>query len=64
MITGRDIADARGRLKESQAAFAARFGVNQSTIDRWENDGVPSRPLVQKAIKQTLEKIKFPESAQ
>lgn len=43
MVTAADIHRARRGVGESQAAFARRFGVNQSTIDRWEKSGPPNR---------------------
>ena len=35
-VNGRDILRHRLRLGETQAQFARRFGVNQTTISRWE----------------------------
>jgi transcriptional regulator with XRE-family HTH domain len=35
---------ARARLGETQAQFAARMGVNQATISRWEVDGPRTGP--------------------
>ena len=35
MLTKDDLKAARDLLKESQAAFALRFGVHQATITRW-----------------------------
>jgi DNA-binding transcriptional regulator YiaG len=40
-INARTIRTARRRLGESQARFAARFGVHQSTLHRWETGGPP-----------------------
>ena len=54
MIEAADIKAAREALKESQAAFAARFGVDQSTVHRWETRGPPKRPLVQKVIARAI----------
>jgi DNA-binding transcriptional regulator YiaG len=56
-ITPEMLKSARDRLKESQAAFAARFGVDQSTVHRWETDGVPSRGAAAKAIERVLEEL-------
>jgi DNA-binding transcriptional regulator YiaG len=36
MVKPADIKRARKRLGESQADFARRFNVNQSTVHRWE----------------------------
>lgn len=41
MVTAETIRTLRSGLKESQAVFAKRFGVHQSTVDRWETDGLP-----------------------
>lgn len=39
-------------LKESQTAFAERFGVDQSTVARWEIEGLPSRGTAKKAVEK------------
>jgi DNA-binding transcriptional regulator YiaG len=54
MITAKDIRRARKRLRESEATFAARVGVNQSTVHRWEKDGVSKQPLIQLALRTAL----------
>lgn len=41
-----DVARLRKSLGESQAAFAERFGVNQSTVSRWEDGEEPSGPAL------------------
>lgn len=41
-------------LKESQTAFAERFGVDQSTVARWESEGLPSRGTAKKAVEKFL----------
>jgi DNA-binding transcriptional regulator YiaG len=51
------IREAREKVGESQAAFGARFGVDQSTIHRWETDGPPSRGPARKAIERELSMI-------
>ena len=45
---------ARERLTESQAVFAARFGVDQSTLHRWETDGPSDRGPAKTLIEKTL----------
>lgn len=45
---------ARTRLEESQAEFGARFGVDQSTIHRWETDGPSDRGPARMLIERTL----------
>jgi transcriptional regulator with XRE-family HTH domain len=54
MLTGEQIRAARAALGESQSAFAERFGVDQSTIHRWETDGPPGRGAARKAIEHVL----------
>lgn len=39
-------------LIESQAVFGERFGVDQSTVARWEKDGLPSRGVARMAIEK------------
>ncbi|WP_035679518.1 helix-turn-helix domain-containing protein [Bradyrhizobium liaoningense] len=51
------IREAREKVGESQAAFGQRFGVDQSTIHRWETDGPPSRGSARKAIERELSLI-------
>jgi DNA-binding transcriptional regulator YiaG len=38
-----DLRALREQLGESQAAFGQRFGVDQSTVHRWETKGAPKR---------------------
>lgn len=49
-ITAEQIKAARAAANESQEAFGARLGVDQSTVHRWETVGPPARPIVQNAI--------------
>lgn len=59
MPTGEQIKALRQkRLKESQAKFASRFGVNQSTVNRWEKNGIPERGTARMAVERVLEEIK------
>ena len=48
---------ARDRVGESQTAFGARFGVDQTTIHRWETKGPPSRGSARKAIEREISDI-------
>ena len=41
-----DVARLRKSLGAPQAAFAERFGVNQSTVSRWEDGEEPSGPAL------------------
>lgn len=54
MATSDDIKRVRERRKESQEAFAAHFGVDQTTIHRWETSGVPSRGPAAALIERVL----------
>lgn len=54
MWTGNDIKTARKQLGESQAAFGQRFGVDQSTIHRWEQNGPPASVIVQRVVAEFL----------
>jgi DNA-binding transcriptional regulator YiaG len=36
----------RASLNETQTEFAERFGVNQSTVSRWEDGEEPSGPAM------------------
>ena len=51
------IKSARVGLGESQAAFGQRFGVDQSTVHRWETDGPPERGAAGKAIERVLAEL-------
>ncbi|HEX7881677.1 MAG TPA: helix-turn-helix transcriptional regulator [Afipia sp.] len=51
------IRKAREVAGESQAAFGARFGVDQSTIHRWETDGPPVRGPAKMALAREIEGI-------
>jgi len=56
-ITPQMVKAARERLGESQAAFAERFGVYQTTVHRWETEGPPARGAAGKAIERVLAEI-------
>lgn len=56
-ITPEMVKAAREKLGESQAAFAARFGVYQTTVHRWENDGPPKGGAAGKALERVLGEI-------
>jgi DNA-binding transcriptional regulator YiaG len=63
MVTAKQIRDARERLKESQIEFGRRFGVDQSTIHRWETNGPPKRGSAKLMIEQFLARDSFNEGA-
>lgn len=52
-----DLRTIREGLGESQEAFALRFGVDQSTIARWETRGVPRRGAARALIERLSEEI-------
>lgn len=49
-----DIKTVRETLGESQARFGERFGVDQSTVHRWETEGLPKRGVARHAIETFL----------
>lgn len=49
-----DIKTAREFLGESQAAFGARFDVDQSTVHRWETIAPPARGPARMAVDKVL----------
>jgi DNA-binding transcriptional regulator YiaG len=57
MITGLQIKRAREHLQENQTQFAGRFGVDQSTIHRWESNGLPDRGTALIAVQAILQEI-------
>jgi DNA-binding transcriptional regulator YiaG len=57
MFCAADIKKAREAVRESQAAFGARFGVDQSTVHRWETDGPPERGPARKMIEREVAAI-------
>ena len=58
MVSAKDIRTTRAKMKESQAAFGARFGVDQSTIARWEENGPPQRGPAKLAVTQIIEDLR------
>jgi DNA-binding transcriptional regulator YiaG len=63
MTDSDSIRAARGKVGESQTVFGQRFGVDQSTVARWETGGVPKRGPARKAIERELALIN-PASAE
>jgi len=53
-----DVRALRVSLKESQTAFAERFGVDQSTVARWEIDGLPTRGTARRAVEKLAEELR------
>jgi predicted transcriptional regulator len=58
MVTSSQLYQIRLRLGETQEAFAKRFGVHQSTYQRWEARGVPRYGAARSAIESVLEAMK------
>jgi DNA-binding transcriptional regulator YiaG len=56
-VTADMVKSARTGLGESQAAFGERFGVNQSTVHRWETEGPPEGGAAGKAIERVLSEL-------
>lgn len=64
MLERSDIKAIRIRLGESQTEFARRFGVNQSTVHKWETKGLPNRGTARVAVESLLDELIVPEPAQ
>lgn len=62
-ISGDDLRAARERLGESQSQFGERFGVDQSTIHRWETAGISDRGTTKLAVERVLGDISSPPQA-
>lgn len=62
-MNGQLIRDAREKVGESQTIFGERFGVDQSTVARWETQGPPSRGPARKALERELSEIEKTGSA-
>ena len=56
MVTSEQITTARKRLGENMDVFAMRFGVNRTTIFRWETKG-PPRGAAQIALERVLAEL-------
>ena len=52
-----DIKRLREERGESQTAFAAHFGVNQSTVQRWETRGIPDTALGRLIVERLLPEL-------
>lgn len=58
MASAAEIRRARESVGETQTEFAQRFGIDQSTVHRWETDGPPTRGPAAMAIEQILKKLR------
>lgn len=59
MTMADQIRQAREQLGESQAEFGRRFGVDQSTVHRWETDGLPNRGTARMFVERFI--LDFPD---
>jgi DNA-binding transcriptional regulator YiaG len=56
-IGAEDLRKAREALNETQWQFAARLGVNQGTVSRWERGRIPERGITQDFLRRRLNDI-------
>jgi DNA-binding transcriptional regulator YiaG len=56
MVTAKQLKKVRTALDESQAEFAKRFGVNQSTLHRWEHK-MPKKGSAQRVAEYVLAEL-------
>jgi transcriptional regulator with XRE-family HTH domain len=56
-MTGQEIRAIRERLNESQAEFAARFGVARNTVSMWESKGPPQEGAGRHHVERVLGEI-------
>ena len=54
MVTSDDLKRTREALGENQEAFGRHFGVDQSTIHRWEKGGIPTRGATAVAVDRVM----------
>lgn len=57
MITKQDIIAARERLGLSQNAFAAKIGVDQSTVWSWEKNDLPKNRMILDSIERRVAEL-------
>lgn len=56
-LTGEQLRAIREGMKETQEEFGAHFGVDQSTVHRWETKGITDRGTTAVAIERILTDI-------
>jgi len=63
-ITSKAIRKARDALDETQAQFAARIGIDQATVSRWETGRLPKKGVAQALLRRVMEDIErmFPQT--
>jgi DNA-binding transcriptional regulator YiaG len=57
MIAAVDIRVVRARLHETQTEFARRFNVDQSTVCRWEQEGIEDGTALCKLAEYVLAEL-------
>jgi len=57
-MTGAQIKKIRESRGETQVEFGEHFGVDQSTIHRWESNGITDRGVTRLAIERVLLDLK------
>lgn len=64
MLKASTIKNARESVGETQNQFGERFGVDQSTIHRWETDGPPTKGPGYRAIQNEIARIEAQRRAE
>ena len=59
-MTGAEIRKVRESRGETQAEFGAHFRVDQSTVHRWETNGISDRGTTRPLIERVLSELKTP----
>ena len=59
MIKPSQIIKTRARLGESQTKFAKHFGVNQSTVHRWETGELPIEGIIAHGVEAVLARLSY-----
>jgi len=57
VITSEAIRKARDALNETQGQFAARIGINQATVSRWESGSLPKKGVAQALLRRVMDDI-------
>jgi hypothetical protein len=57
-MTGAELKAERKRIGESQSKFAARLGVDQGTLSRWEKRGIPKNGAAEVAVRGMFQQMR------